>query len=167
MIKVQHGNLQLSAIAIGLESKVPPVALVTIVASLMWFASWKAPAFDFTLPANAVCSVGLVLVGALTCLAGVLSFQRAKTTVNPKKPDSASALVSSGIYKYSRNPMYLGFVLILLAWALLLSNALALLLLPAFVLYMNRFQIRPEERALHSLFGQDYTEYQAGVRRWL
>jgi protein-S-isoprenylcysteine O-methyltransferase Ste14 len=114
-----------------------------------------------------VCSLGLVLAGAVTCLAGVFSFQRAKTTVNPMKPNSASALVASGIYKYSRNPMYSGFVLILLGWALWLSNAWALLVLPAFVLYMNRFQIWPEERALMALFGQDYREYHSRVRRWL
>jgi protein-S-isoprenylcysteine O-methyltransferase Ste14 len=108
-----------------------------------------------------------VLAGALTCLAGVCSFRRAKTTVNPMKLDSSSVLVASGIYKYSRNPMYLGFVLILFGWALFLSNALALLLLPAFVLYMSRFQIWPEERALLSLFGKDYKQYHAKVRRWL
>jgi protein-S-isoprenylcysteine O-methyltransferase Ste14 len=156
-----------SAIASGLESKVPPVALMVIAASLMWFASWQAPAFDFTFPARVWCSVGLVLAGALTCLAGVRSFQRAKTTVNPMKLDAASALVASGIYKHSRNPMYSGFVLILAGWALLLSNALSLLVLPAFVLYMNRFQICPEERALLSRFGKDYEEYTARVRRWV
>jgi protein-S-isoprenylcysteine O-methyltransferase Ste14 len=156
-----------SRIAISLESRIPPVALTVIAASLMWFASLTVPAFDFSLPANVGCSAGFVLAGALTCLAGVCSFRRAKTTVNPMKLDSSSVLVASGIYKYSRNPMYLGFVLILFGWALFLSNALALLLLPAFVLYMSRFQIWPEERALLSLFGKDYKQYHAKVRRWL
>ena len=151
----------------SLELKAPPVALTVVMAALMWFASLAAPAFDFSLPANVVCSTGLALAGALTCLAGVCSFQRAKTTVNPMKLDSASALVASGIYKYSRNPMYLGFLLTLLGWALFLSNESAILLLPAFVLYMNRFQICPEERALTSLFGEEYGKYRARVRRWL
>jgi len=111
--------------------------------------------------------VGFVLAGALTCLAGVASFRRARTTVNPMKPDSTAALVVAGIYNYSRNPMCLGFLLILLGWALFLSNGLALLLLPAFVLYMNRFQIRPEERVLAALFAHDYAAYHARVRRWL
>lgn len=152
--------------AIALESKLPPAALVAVTASLMWFAA-QSPALDFALPANVLSSIAGVLAGALICLAGVLSFRRAKTTVNPMKPDSASALVASGVYRYSRNPMYLGFLLILLGWALWLSNVLAFVLLPAFVLYMNRFQIRPKERALHSRFGRDYSEYQAKVRRWL
>lgn len=150
-----------------LELKVPPVALMVIMAALMWAVALITPALDFILPAHVAASVSVSLLGALTCLGGVASFRLAKTTVNPLRPDSTAALVVSGIYKYSRNPMYLGFVLILFGWALLLLNALALLLLPAFVLYMSRFQIFPEERALLSLFGKDYTEYHARVRRWL
>lgn len=150
-----------------LELKVPPVALMVIVATLMWPAALITPALDFILPAHVVASVSVSLLGALTCLGGVASFRRAKTTVNPLRPDSTAALVVSGIYKYSRNPMYLGFLVTLLGWALFLSNALAFLLLPAFVLYMNRFQICPEERALISLFGEDYEEYYTRVRRWL
>jgi protein-S-isoprenylcysteine O-methyltransferase Ste14 len=138
-----------------------------IAAALMWFASLAAPSLDFRFPARSVSSVGLALIGVLTCLAGVGSFRRAKTTVNPMKPDAASSLVVSGIYRYTRNPMYLGFLLILLGWAAFLANLLALLLLPAYVLYMNRFQISPEERALASLFPQDYAEYRGRVRRWL
>jgi protein-S-isoprenylcysteine O-methyltransferase Ste14 len=151
----------------GLELKLPPVALGVIAAGLMWAASSAAPAFDFIVPANSVFSASLALMGALTCLAGVVSFRRAKTTVNPMKPDSTSTLVVSGTYRYTRNPMYAGFLLILLGWAAFLSNVLALIVLPAFVLYMNRFQILPEERALAALFGDDYTEYLARVRRWL
>ena len=111
--------------------------------------------------------VGLALLGALTCLAGVVAFRRANTTVNPMKPDTTKSLVVSGIYGYTRNPMYLGFLLLLMAWAGALSNVLALGSLLAFVLYMNRFQILPEERMLASRFSQDYAEYRARVRRWL
>lgn len=150
-----------------LELKVPPAALAAIAAALMWSASSVAPAFDFPFPAASVSSAALALMGALTCLAGVVSFRRAKTTVNPTKPASASSLVVSGIYGYTRNPMYLGFLLILLGYAAFLSNVLALLVLPSFVLYMNRMQISPEERVLASLFSQEYAEYHAEVRRWL
>ena len=83
------------------------------------------------------------------------------------RPDSTSSLVVSGIYKYTRNPMYLGFLLVLLGWATFLSNLAALALLPAFVVYMNHFQIGPEERALGSLFAQEYQAYHARVRRWI
>ncbi len=149
------------------QPRVPPVALMAAAALLMWFASWNTPGFEFPLPANVLCSASLTLAGVLVCLAGVSSFQRAKTTVNPMQPASASALVTRGIYQYSRNPMYLGFVVVLLGWAALLSNAVALLVLPAFVLYMEHFQIGPEEVALSSRFGPDYERYQAAVRRWL
>ena len=107
------------------------------------------------------------LVGAFFCLAGVVSFRRAKTTVNPLKPEQASSLVTSGIYRWSRNPMYVGFALFLVAWAAWLASPWTLLGVAGFVLYMNRFQIGPEERALASLFGIDFNHYCASVRRWL
>jgi protein-S-isoprenylcysteine O-methyltransferase Ste14 len=151
---------------IGLELKVPPVALAVIAAALMWCARSATPDFDFP-PSNLMFPVGLALLGALTCLGGVIAFRRAKTTVNPMKPDTTSSLVVSGIYRYTRNPMYLGFLLLLMAWAAALSNVLALVSLLAFVLYMNRFQIVPEERMLASRFAQSYAEYRASVRRWL
>jgi protein-S-isoprenylcysteine O-methyltransferase Ste14 len=152
---------------IGLELKVPPVALAVILAALMWCARSATPDLDFPFPSNLMLPVGLAVLGAITCLAGVVAFRRAKTTVNPMNPDSTSSLVVSGIYRYTRNPMYLGFLLLLMAWAAALSNVLPLVSLVAFVLYMNRFQIVPEERMLGSRFAQDYAEYRARVRRWL
>jgi protein-S-isoprenylcysteine O-methyltransferase Ste14 len=95
-----------------------------------------------------------------------VTFRQAKTTVNPLKPH-ASSLVTWGVYAISRNPMYLGGLIMLLGWAIFLSNALAFLFLPIYVLYLNRFQITPEERVLTSLFGQTYVAYQARARRWL
>ena len=87
--------------------------------------------------------------------------------MNPIKPDTASSLVSSGVYRFTRNPMYLGLSVTLLGWAMFLSNPLALLAVPLFVLYINRFQINPEERVLSSLFGAGYAAYKEKVRRWL
>ena len=83
------------------------------------------------------------------------------------KPGSASVLVDGGIYRLTRNPMYLGFFVVLLGWAIFLSNIVAFLLLPAFIFYMNRFQIEPEEKALVGLFGQTFVAYKTRVRRWL
>jgi protein-S-isoprenylcysteine O-methyltransferase Ste14 len=96
-----------------------------------------------------------------------VSFWRARTTVNPINPAATSSLVIGGIYSLTRNPMYLGFLLALVGWATVLSNALAYLLLPAFIFYMNSFQIKPEERALASLFGEEFITYKSRVRRWL
>jgi protein-S-isoprenylcysteine O-methyltransferase Ste14 len=153
--------------AARLELRVPPVALGVLAAALMWSASSAAPALDFPFSAFCASSAILAMAGALTCLAGVVSFRRAKTTVNPMKPDSTSVLVGSGVYRYTRNPMYIGFVLILFGWAAFLSNVLALVAVPALVLYLNRFQVVPEERVLASRFADDYAAYRARVRRWL
>jgi protein-S-isoprenylcysteine O-methyltransferase Ste14 len=107
------------------------------------------------------------MLGVGLSVAGVRSFRRAQTTLNPTKPQEASSLVTTGIYRVTRNPMYLGLSLVLLAWTVFLSSAWALLGVAAFVLYINRLQIAPEERALSQLFGSEYTAYQAKVRRWL
>lgn len=105
--------------------------------------------------------------GIVACALGVLEFKWAKTTVNPTKPQSSSALVKSGIYRRTRNPMYLGFLLILIGLAILTANLVAFLILPAFALYMNQFQIKPEERALTSIFGDEFRAYCSSVRRWI
>jgi protein-S-isoprenylcysteine O-methyltransferase Ste14 len=150
-----------------LALKLPPLALVVIVAVLMWIGSAVTPKFDFHLRAKYLWSIGLALIGAAICLAGVISFRRAKTTVNPMKPDSTSSLVASGIYKHTRNPMYVGFALVLLGWVAFLSNLAALAFVPAFILYIDRFQIRPEEDVLASLFPHEYPTYRTKVRRWI
>jgi protein-S-isoprenylcysteine O-methyltransferase Ste14 len=151
----------------ALELKIPPGVLVIITAALMWLVARAGPAFGFLLPARRALALGLVVAGVVISALGVVSFRRAGTTVNPIKPETAGSLVVSGIYRRTRNPMYLGFLLGLAGLAVFLSNALAFIFLPVFVLYLNRFQIRPEERALASLFGKDFAAYQSKVRRWL
>lgn len=150
-----------------LELKIPPPAVALVTALLMWLVSRTIPALDFVFPARRVFAIGLAAIGVATAISGVITFRRARTTVNPLKPESASSLVNWGVYTVTRNPMYLGLLLVLAGWAIFLSNVLGFALLPAFVLYINRFQITPEERALTSLFGQDFAAYQSRVRRWL
>lgn len=151
----------------ALDLKVPPVAVGLIMALLMRLTSWTAPQFHFSFPLQELIAAAFAVAGALISVAGVLSFRRAQTTVNPLTPASSSSLVTSGVYRFSRNPMYLGFLLMLLAWGSYLANALALVFAPLFVLYLNRFQIAPEERALKARFGPDFVNYAARVRRWL
>jgi protein-S-isoprenylcysteine O-methyltransferase Ste14 len=150
----------------ALELKAPPLALVILFGGLMWSVSTYS-AFAIALPwhlafALLSCSVGLAIV-----VAGVVAFRRAKTTVNPLTPEATTTMVTSGIYRFSRNPMYLGFLFVLSGWAIYLSNILAFALLPLFVWYMNQFQIIPEERALSAKFAQEFTAYQRSVCRWL
>jgi protein-S-isoprenylcysteine O-methyltransferase Ste14 len=109
----------------------------------------------------------LVLIGLYISIAGIVTFRRAKTTINPTKASTASSLVTTGVYRFTRNPMYLGLLLILLGWAVFLFNPVAFLFVPIFVLYINRFQIKPEEQVLSSLFGAEYIAYKGHVRRWL
>lgn len=151
----------------ALELKVPPVPLAAVFAAAMFGLSWLTPSGHFVATGSQVAALGLALSGAAVALAGVFSFRANKTTVNPLTPTASSTVVSTGVYRFSRNPMYLGFLLALTGWAVYLSNAFAVLLLPAFVAYMNRFQIKPEERALLAKFGPRFAEYMAAVRRWL
>ena len=150
-----------------LKLKIPPLVVALVTGAGMWLAAWAAPGINFPFPGHAVLAGMVALLGVVVILLGILAFRRAGTTVNPMKPGSSSSLVVAGIYSLTRNPMYLGFFLWLLAWAIYLANALTLLLLPVFVWYMDRFQIEPEEQALVSLFGPAFTAYAARVRRWM
>src|SRR5687768_11909847 len=133
----------------------------------MALSARAVPAVALSIPSQEFIALGLALLGATISILGVLSFRRAGTTVNPLKPGAASSLVRSGVYRVTRNPMYLGFLMLLLGWGIYLSNALALLFVPMFVVYMNKFQIEPEERALTARFGQEFVVYSMRVRRWL
>jgi protein-S-isoprenylcysteine O-methyltransferase Ste14 len=109
----------------------------------------------------------LGVAGLGSAMAGVVAFRAHRTTVDPVHPDGATSIVSSGIYRISRNPMYLGFALMLSALAVQLDSVVALIGVPLFVLYMNRFQIKPEERLLTEKFGAQYETYLGNVRRWI
>lgn len=151
----------------ALELKIPPVLLVMLFALAMWLLAQLVP--PLALPSYWGLVLACIFAGAgvAVALSGVLAFRRANTTVDPRAPQQTSSLVARGIYLYSRNPMYLGFLLLLAALACYLMSTAALLLLPLFVLYMNRFQIAPEERFLLQKFGADYQVYCETVRRWL
>ncbi len=150
----------------SLNLKFPPLAVLALAAGFMWLGARTTPSANIPLPARNALFLGLAAVGVGIAVAGVVSFRRARTTVNPLKPDSATALVTSGIYRLTRNPMYLGALILLLGWAVFLANAVALILVSTFVLYLNRFQIGPEEKALSTLFGSEFNAYRAKVRRW-
>ena len=151
----------------ALEFKVPPLVLVLLIAGAMWFAAKQLPSLAFMLPWRHGLAATIFGGGILFLLAGLYEFRKARTTFNPLKPDAASAVVTSGIYRVSRNPMYMGFLLALTGWGVWLSHPLPFLFLPVFVAYMNRFQILPEERALSAKFGREYDVYKHNVRRWL
>ena len=151
----------------ALELKIPPPVIALLVAASMWFARSCAPSLGLDIPWRLGFAIAPAVIGIALALAGVLAFRKAKTTVNPTKPEATSTVVATGIYRFTRNPMYLGMLMVLIGWAVFLANAVSFLLLPLFVLYMNRFQIGPEERALSEHFGREYSAYMHSVRRWL
>jgi protein-S-isoprenylcysteine O-methyltransferase Ste14 len=151
----------------ALEHRIPPPVIALLTAGATWGIAGQTPMLAVPAITRAAVAIGLALVGGGIAVAGVIAIRRAQTTVNPRKPETATALVCSGIYTITRNPMYLGLLAFLIAWAVYLSSAWALLGPLAFIFYITRFQIVPEERALASLFGADYAAYRARVRRWL
>ena len=150
-----------------LELRIPPPIVGLIIAGGMWTVAHLPPIVQF--PRLGRLSVALVLgvIGVAVAVGGVISFRRAATTVSPLKPETSAALVSTGVYSFTRNPMYLGMALALVAWAVYLSSVWSLLGPVLFALYITRFQIVPEERVLDRLFGASFAAYKKRVRRWL
>jgi len=150
-----------------LELRIPPPLVGVLIGVAMWLLVEQSWLVGLSGSARLAAAIVLVLLGVAVSLAGVVSFRRARTTVNPLKPEKTSALVCSGVYRITRNPMYLGFLLMLAGWAVLLASGYVWFGPVLFVAYITRFQILPEERVLTGLFGDEFTAYQNRVRRWL
>jgi protein-S-isoprenylcysteine O-methyltransferase Ste14 len=151
-----------------MRTGIPPLALAVLLAVFMWLAARAFPQAGMSLPARGFICAATGVAGLAICALGVLPFRRAGTTVDPTRPERASVLVTTGIYSVTRNPMYLGMLLLIVAWGLYLANTVGLILAPlAFVLYLDRVQIPREESALATAFGSDYAGYARRVRRWL
>jgi protein-S-isoprenylcysteine O-methyltransferase Ste14 len=150
-----------------LELRIPPPIVALLIAGGMWTVAHLPPILPLPELVRLLTAVVLVTMGVAVAVGGIVSFRRARTTVNPLKPETSAALVSTGIYSLTRNPMYLGMVLALFAWAVYLSSSWSLLGPVLFALYITRFQIIPEERVLDRLFGAPFAAYKKRVRRWL
>lgn len=153
-----------------LETRIPPPVWSLLAATAMWLLDRYAPGEQVD---AAVARPLVAVLAGLCALAGfalageaVIRFLRARTTVHPLHPEQASALVIAGTYRYTRNPMYLGMLLLLVAWALWLGSLSVWLVLPVFVFALTQLQIVPEERALAAKFGDDYHAYRRRVARW-
>ena len=147
--------------------KVPPVAVAAVAAALMVGLSGVLPQFAIVFPYKNAIALAIFLAGLGIAVSGVVSFRHRETTVNPTRPSTASSLVANGVYRFSRNPMYLGLLLALAALGVYLTNPFVLVLgVAAFVLYLNKYQIEPEEQALLQLFGEAFIEYNKCTRRW-
>jgi protein-S-isoprenylcysteine O-methyltransferase Ste14 len=151
----------------ALELKLPPVAQGLVVAAGMWLIARYLPALSFDIPARRSLVVLFFCLGGIVAVPAITAFRSAETTVDPRDPGKATRLVVAGVYRYSRNPMYLGLLFLLIAWAFYLSNLVAFAGVPLFVLAMNRLQIQPEEAAMEAKFGDEFRAYRESVRRWL
>lgn len=151
-----------------LELKVPPLALTVAAATVIVAASYvqqRPPPIDAAIAY--LTGSGLAFAGLALAAWGVVDFRLARTTVDPRHPERTARIVTHGIYRFSRNPMYLGFVLLLLGLAIALQSAVGLPVTAVAASFLHRFQIAPEERWLSERFGAEYVAYRARVRRWL
>jgi protein-S-isoprenylcysteine O-methyltransferase Ste14 len=146
---------------------IPPPVVAGLIGTLMWALDRLLPSGQFHFSEQATAATVLFGIGLLLLIIAAAQFVAARTTINPLKPANASRLVTTGVFAFSRNPIYLGDLLMLAAFAVWLGNAYSAALPAAFVWYMNRFQIMPEEQALTHIFGGAYDAYCSRVRRWL
>ena len=149
----------------NIDNKIPPPVVALFFGAVMWLVSsgTKDPIGTSRIIGILVCW----LAGTYFSVSALIAFRKVKTTVNPLKPQSATSLVVSGVFGLSRNPMYVGMVFILLAWSIYLGSSWALLGMIGFIIFINQFQVVPEERAMLALFGEEFVSYSKKVRRWL
>ncbi len=150
-----------------LDTKIPPPVVMLLLCIAMWFVARACPEVRMALPWSGVIGGVSILLGLALELRPALQFARARTTVNPMRPATSAALVTTGLYRFTRNPMYVGQALLLLGFGCLLRNAYAFIAFPLLIAYITVFQILPEERALSLKFGAEYEDYRRRVRRWI
>lgn len=151
----------------ALELKIPPALLVALTGGFMWLLATYAPVILVTFAGQTAIAIVIAIIGIQIAIAGARACYEHETTVNPLKPEESSSLITDGVFKVSRNPIYLGMALALLGFGVWLGALTALLMVPLFIWYLGRFQIAPEERSLDAQFGEAYRSYRQQTRRWL
>ncbi len=146
--------------------KIPPALVFIIFSGLMYLLAKYLPIGSFAFFGNSFLIIALITLGLLIGVFALFQFVYVKTTINPQKPFNTEKLITNGLYSYTRNPMYLAMLVLLISLALYLRNAFNIFLITGFVSYMNLNQIIPEEKALGQIFGTSYKMYCKQVRRW-
>lgn len=149
------------------ELKIHPPVVALIAAAISWLSTQMLPYLKFEIMNRWILIIFLLASAGILGLTGIKQFRDALTTIHPHKPEQTQKLITDGLYKYTRNPMYLGLLFGLLACVVWLGSPVALLGPLFFIVYITRFQIQPEERILKEKFGENYEEYLKKVRRWL
>ena len=146
----------------NLDTKIPPPIVTLIILTIIYFFEIKEYELNTELISITLFSIGLFFI-----ISAVIQFIRIKTTVNPTKPHKTTSLVITGTFKISRNPMYLGMLLIIISYAFYESSIISLILIPFFIFFINKFQIEPEEFEMRRKFGKEYEDYCKKVDRWI
>ena len=149
----------------SLENKIPPLIIVVFFLVLIFFLKNLLEVFTFSY--QIYISFFFLCLAASFCLTSIIEFRKHKTTLNPLMPEESTALVTTGIFKFSRNPMYLSLLNLLIAFSIYLGSFFGLIIIPLFVVYINLFQIKPEEKAMLKLYGKEFENYCLNVRRWI
>ena len=146
----------------NLDTKIPPPIVTLIILTFIYLFEAK----EFELNTEPI-SIIMLFIGLIFIFSAIIQFIRIKTTVNPTKPHKTTSLVITGIFKISRNPMYLGMLLIIISYAFYESSIISLILIPFFIFFINKFQIEPEEFEMRRKFGKEYEDYCRKVDRWI
>jgi len=150
-----------------MKLKIPPPLIALIFSVLMWGVSLLSNHAPLESAVVVPLSVLIFLAGLAINISAAISFRKANTTMNPRKPKKATNLVDTGVYNLSRNPMYLGLLFILIGWTIWLGSVFNIAILLLFIWYITIFQIVPEEKVLEVLFAEEFESYRSKVRRWI
>ena len=148
-----------------MKTKIPPPIVTLVSALLIFFSKELFPnyAFDY----QSMLSIVIFVSGLMILISAVSLFKKKETTVNPMSPEKASSLVVDGVFKHTRNPMYLGMSVVLLSISIQFNPIGGLLIVSLFVAYITAFQIIPEEEAMEENFGEEYLSFKRSTRRWI
>ena len=150
-----------------LEKRIPPPLVAILFGFLMKLLSCCNLAIEIPMSLKILVCSCLIVLALIIDISAIISFRKFRTTINPLNPSAATKLVVNGVYKFSRNPMYLGMVLFLRARGFYLGALLTLLIIPVFIFYITHFQIIPEEKSLQKIFENDFLDYKSKVNRWI
>jgi protein-S-isoprenylcysteine O-methyltransferase Ste14 len=150
----------------NMKNKIPPPIILLLAGIAMWFVAHSEYAYKIAIPFALVIAIALAASGVFISASAIRQFGSAETTISPLEPDTATSLVHTGVFRRTRNPMYVGLLLVLSGWMIWLQSVSNLVVLFAFLFWLNELQIKPEEAALRKVFGQGYIDYCKRVRRW-
>lgn len=167
MRRIVHLSTEVGLLLTKLDRKIPPLLYWLLLALIAWALAQFMP--GYRLPQTGTLAVGLVVacLGVAAALTAAWQFARCHTTLSPLHPQRAQVLVTSGMFRLSRNPMYLGMLLLLLGWVFVLGGLSGGIVIALFIAVITRFQILPEERMLLKRFGDEFLLYKNKVRRWI